>query len=335
MKKKNGDKIKVGFLVQMPELWDKQSGVYKLMCENDAFEPWLIIVPKYDIQELKLCKYGDEKEYFISQCINGKYKLAPDNAEDFDIQNENFEYLFYQRPYNNYLSKKLRSDYTVKFTKICYIPYATPEIKQTTIYPRNFFRDVYLGFMEDKGGAEENIRRMKRFSPKGIHNFVSMGYPPFERCLQLNSECSYERFLWTPRWSYDKITGGSHFMEYYKQLTDFEWDNSKFVVRPHPMMWDYFIRKGILDEAKKNEILSLWEKNGIPIDKNKSIEQTFDETDVMISDRSSVIPMFFMTGKPVIYCPIECEYGSLFSTILPGLYIANSWEVLEKYITMT
>ena len=27
MKKKNGDKIKVGFLVQMPELWDKQSGV--------------------------------------------------------------------------------------------------------------------------------------------------------------------------------------------------------------------------------------------------------------------------------------------------------------------
>ena len=44
--------------------------------------------------------------------------------------------------------------------------------------------------------------------------------------------------------------------------------------------------------------------------------------------------MFFLTGKPVIYCPIECEYSSLFGAILPGLYLANDWSELEKYIRM-
>ncbi len=331
---KEHDVIKVGFIVQMPELWDKQSSVYASMCGNNKFEPWLIIVPKYDFENSKIGEYGSEKEFFTSNCLNGKYVLAYNDNKWTEINVSDFDYLFFQRPYDHYLPQHLRSSSTVRFTKNCYIPYATSEMKNTGIYPIRFFRNLYMGFMEDSAAAKINTERFKSNCRKGIQHFLSIGYPTFEKCMQINSSCEYSRFLWTPRWSYEPLVGGSHFKEYYQQLTDYPWENSKLIVRPHPIMWENFIKTGVLEQAQVDEILSMWEKKGIHTDQNKSIEKTFGETDVMISDKSSGIPTFFLTGKPIIYCPIDCEYGSLFSTILPGLYIANTWEELSEYIKM-
>ncbi|WP_028518374.1 CDP-glycerol glycerophosphotransferase family protein [Ruminococcus flavefaciens] len=329
---KNHDTIKVGFIVQMPELWDKQSSVYADMCDNKYFEPWLIIVPKYDFENSKIGEYGSEKEFFVSNCLNGKYALAYNENKLAEINVSDFDYLFFQRPYDHYLPEKLRSSSTVCYTKNCYIPYATPEIKKTGIYPVNFFRNIYMGFMEDTGAAQINTTRFKGNCNKGYQHFLSIGYPPFEKCLKINNQCNYSNFLWTPRWSYDPIAGGSHFMEYYHQLAEFDWGKSKLIVRPHPMMWENFVKTGIIEKKQIDDIFSLWKKQQVQVDSNKSIEDTFESMDVLISDKSSVIPMFFLTGKPIIYCPKESEYGSLFSTILPGLYIANTWEELAGLI---
>ena len=57
-------------------------------------------------------------------------------------------------------------------------------------------------------------------------------------------------------------------------------------------------------------------------------------TDILISDRSSVIPLFFLTGKPIIYCPVETDYGSLFKAIMPGLYIARNENELNYQLKM-
>ncbi len=331
---KQHDEIKVGFIVQMPELWDKQSSVYAKMCDNNKFEPWLIIVPKYDFENSKIGEYGSEKEFFVSNCLNGKYALAYNENKWAEINVSDFDYMFFQRPYDHYLPKKLRSSSTVCYTKNCYIPYATPEIKNPVIYPIYFFRNLYLGFMEDASAAQINMTRFKGNYNNDIQHFLSIGYPPFEKCLRINNKCDYSKFLWTPRWSYDPVVGGSHFMEYNQQLTDFEWKETELIIRPHPMMWENFVKTGIIDKSQVDMIFSLWKKNGVHIDQNKSIEETYENTDVLISDRSSVIPMFFLTGKPIIYCPIDCEYGSLFSTIIPGLYIANTWEELSGYIKM-
>ena len=332
--RKNHSIIKVGFIVQMPELWDKQSSVYAAMCDNKSFDSWLIIVPKYDFENSKIGEYGSEKEFFISNCLNGKYVLAFNDNKWAEINVSDFDYLFFQRPYEHYLPQHLRSSSTVRYTKNCYIPYATPEIKKTGIYPVSFFRNIYMAFMEDAGAAQVNTKRFKSNCIKGIQHFLKIGYPPFEKCLQINKECNYSQFLWTPRWSYDPIAGGSHFMEYYRQLADYEWGESNLMVRPHPMMWENFVKTGVIEQYQIDDIISLWEKKRIQMDSNKSIEETFESTDVLISDKSSVIPMFFLTRKPIIYCPIECEYGSLFSTILPGLYIANTWKELSELIKM-
>lgn len=328
------DAIKVGFIVQMPELWDKQSSIYAQMCKDSQFDPWLIIVPKYDFENSKISDYGSEKIFFVTNCINGKYLIAYMDKKWIDLSSLDFDYIFFQRPYDSYLPKHLRSSNTVRFTKNCYIPYATPEIKNTGIYPIAFFRNIYMGFMEDISATQANIERFKRNCKIGIQHFLSVGYPPFEKCLKINNQCNYLNYLWTPRWSYDPIAGGSHFMEYYHQLAEYDWGKSKLIVRPHPMMWENFVKTGIINKNQIDDIFSLWEKRKVQVDSNKSIEETFESIDVLISDKSSVIPMFFLTGKPIIYCPKDCEYGSLFSTILPGLYIAKTWDELSGYIGM-
>lgn len=66
------------------------------------------------------------------------------------------------------------------------------------------------------------------------------------------------------------------------------------------------------------------------------IEESFNDTDVLITDASSVIAMFFMTGKPIIFCPKEPydekELSGLLQTIIPGLYIAHNWLDVNKYL---
>ena len=47
-RKRANDRIKVGFIVQMPQVWDKESPVYERMTADSQFDPWLIVVPSYD-----------------------------------------------------------------------------------------------------------------------------------------------------------------------------------------------------------------------------------------------------------------------------------------------
>lgn len=325
----SGERIKVGFLVQMPEVWDKQQSVYEAMVRDDRFEPWLILVPGYDLKTDTVERYREEQAFFRARCVGGNCILAWQGDGWVDLSAYGFDYIFYQRPYNLYLPPCLRSDQVAGYSHVCYIPYATTEDrKDRVIYPRAFFRDVYFGFMEDEPAESYNEARF----PSSFKRFFNIGYPAFETCLSLERDCRYSRVLWTPRWSYDPVIGGSHFLEYNDPLTDYPWGEHRLTVRPHQLMWGNFIKTGLLTEAQAADIQERWTQAGVRTDANKDILKTFDETDILISDRSSVIPMFFLTGKPIIYCPIETEYSWLFSTILPGLYVADSWEELNALL---
>lgn len=324
--------IKCCFIVQMPELWNKQQKVYQKMTSDKRFEVWLLIVPQYRIDLGKLDDYGSEREYFEAECRNGNvlYAVGDKNSSEIDISR--FDYVFYQRPYDWYLPEELKSNNVAGKAGICYIPYATPEMRKTVIYPQSFFRNIYIGFMEDEYASEFNTKRFKKTCSTGIQHFLNVGYPPFEACLALKEECLYKNVLWTPRWSYDPVVGGSHFVEYVDQLLEYDFGDAELCVRPHPMMWQEFIRTGKMTQKQIDDIFIAWEKHGITQDSNKDIIETFRKTDILISDNSSIIPMFFMTGKPVIYCEFAIDFGSLFRTVMPGMYIARNWQDVKKYL---
>lgn len=329
-RKKTKSTIKVGFLVQVPQLWDKQEPLYRLMRSSHNFEPWLIILPEYDYTLGNFCEYGDELSFFTDVCKKICYIKARKDDGWENLSDYEFDYIFFQRPYDYYLPQQYNSENIIRYTKICYIPYATPDRNDNIIYPEEFFRNVYLGFMEDKHCSDYNN---KLYSRKSFQRFHNIGYPPFERCLQLQSNAFNGKILWTPRWSYDHVYGGSHFFEYNVRLTNFDWGRYRFIVRPHPMMWSNFIKEKLIDKETINHIKEEWNSKSIIIDTNIQIEDTFNEVDILISDKSSVILLFFLTGKPIVYCRFGNDNSVLFDTILPGLYVVDDWEGLNKTIS--
>ena len=327
--KKN--KIAVLFIVQMPELWDKQKKVFEIMKENVFFCPRLLIVPKFDFTNNKIGNYGEELKFFSA--IDPEAVLI-DDVRDFESFICDYDYVFYQRQYNRYLPSVMVNENVIKYAKTCYIPYATPEVKKTGLYGKEFYRNIYLGFLESEYARNIMARKFRQNVEKEIQKFIFVGYPPFENMMVQKSECLYRRILWTPRWSYAPNIGGSHFFEYSKHINDYAHVHSglEVCIRPHPMMFDNFLKEKRMTENDVGNYLQDVYNSGAHIDTNKDIDDTFQNTDILISDRSSVIPIFFMTGKPIIYCPIESDYGDLFQTILPGLYIANTWKDMENVL---
>ena len=321
--------LKTGFIVQMPELWGTEKSVYEIMCSDSRFEPWLIIVPKFDISSGQI--EDNVGDYYINECKNSKMIIARKDGKWSDIDLDSFDYIFYQRPYNYYLPEHLQSGQVTAHARVCYIPYAIEDIKNAGLFEDDFFRNVFLGFHESDDIAD--LLNSKYPSDNG-KRFLSIGNPTQEKAMSLNKKCEYSKVMWAPRWSTDPVIGGSHFPDYHKQLSDFPWGDNKLVIRPHPLMWENFIRKNIITEDEKNIIIEDWKQKGIAIDDNTSIFDTFNDTDILISDRSSVMSIFIMTGKPVIYCPFGSDYFELFDKTVSGCYIANDWNELESTVRM-
>ena len=321
--------LKVGFIVQMPELWGTEKSVYEKMCEDSRFEPWLIIVPPYIIATSEFEK--ETGDYYVNECRNGKMILAYKDGRWSDIDLDSFDYVFYQRPYNYYLPEHLQSGQVISHTRVCYIPYAIEDVKGADLFEDDFFRNVYLGFHESEDIAELLNSRY----PSETHTrFLSIGNPTQERAMTISRECSYSRVMWAPRWSTDPVIGGSHFPDYHKQLADFSWGGNSLTVRPHPLMWDNFLRKNIITAEEKDSIIAGWKEKGISVDRNTSIFDTFNDTDILISDRSSIMSIFMMTGKPIIYCPFGSDFFELFDMTVSGCYTANDWNELESTLKM-
>ena len=324
-KKKNG-RIKVGFIVQMAEIWDKEEKIYELMSRDERFETFLFVCPAYDLVK-KQVKRSYDDTYFLDRYSNA-IKLF-ENGSWLDIKKYDLDYVFYQRPYDTYLPDIYKSCSTVKFTKCCYVPYAFwPFMNDLCGYNKGFFRNVYFAFME----SGEHCKAIQE-REKDKKRIIYKGYPSLDG---INAETTNEfrNILWTPRWSYSDKLGGSHFFEYKEEIIELKRQNSdlSITVRPHPLAFENYIRMGMMTDS---DLLSYKQRNaevGICFDSNKKIEDSFRTTDILITDISSIIFTFFLTEKPIIFCNTESEMSPEMKKLLKGMYVADSWNDIYRYI---
>ena len=334
-KKNNADKkIKVAFFVQLVEIWDKLSCVYDVMKTSNDIEPYIVVVPSFDFANDTLCEYGAEREYFIEHYGEVIDAITP-SGDVIDIDEYKFDYVFYQRPYDRYLPSELRSKELVKKTKICYIPYGFIGAK---VFENNthkeFFRNVYIGFMDSYEECK-SIKDVYNYSvKKGYLNFVSLGYPVLEKFIKMDSDEKYNNILWTPRWTYDSKLGGSHFVEYKDHLLELKekYNDDRVVVRPHPLTFPNMLKEGKMTEKEIEEYKFNIIKYGVELDANELIEDSIRDTDILITDFSSIMVMYFLTGKPMIYCKSDLELNEIYNKMLKGVYVANSWDEVEYFV---
>ena len=72
--------------------------------------------------------------------------------------------------------------------------------------------------------------------------------------------------------------------------------------------------------------------NGIELSLNKDVSEDLKTTDILISDFSSIIPMFYFMNKPVIYTDADMALNEEYCIIMDNSYIADNWNKVREYI---
>ncbi len=332
-------KIRVAYIVQMPEVWDKQKSFFERLTSDGRFNVCVVIVPPYNPDTRKFGNNEDNIRFYKSNCRKCKFLSAFDeNGVAADIRKYRFDYVFYERPYDPYLPKSLRCRRVSGFAKTCYIPYATYDLWQgegINTECKEFFRYLYIAFNNSEFHTKTMYESMWKLC-RMPHHFVDLGYPVHYDSIEEYTEKSGPKtVMWTPRWSYEPKIGGSHFMEYKEEIISLgeEFPGTKVIIRPHPLTYDHMIATGKMTEKDVEEYKKRIEEKGVIVDTNKMINDTFKDVDILISDISSVMWQFFFSGKPMIYCTNDIVVSKEFGEMSELTYKASSYEDIRKCLT--
>lgn len=341
------DKIRVIFLMQLPAVWNKFSSIYESMKNDQRFEPLLICVPD-GLENGKVLDPENNSnstyDYFISKGYDAINALVGDN-EWLDLKALEPNYVFFSRPYNDYMPSIYRSSQISKYAKICSVLYAINMTVETrsVVLNKDFYRNVYCYFAETKSAQQHNIRNFRIAHLLGLQKTLFYGMPALEKMVQAEqrenevwdfSDNSF-RVLWTPRWTTDLKLGGTNFFTYYLWFLEYAKKRSdmSFLFRPHPLAFSNFLKQGLLTEKEIEEyIREIDSSANVQLDYEKEYEATFWKSSVLVSDTSSIVAEYFVTGKPLVFCMsnmiLEPEKHT--KRILEGCYVVYNKEELEK-----
>lgn len=330
------DRMRVAFLVFEPETWDKQEPVYEELLKHDDIQVDVVVVPSFNGSFSVGSSYGEERVFFEKTCE--RVVLAyNEHGELIDMSTDPYDYVFYGDSYNRHMPGSLRSYELVKHSKICYIPYgfSGSAVFDSIADNREFYRNVYFGFTDSFQKAESFKKAFSKNCSRGLQHFEYLGYPILERYLAAKKNVSKDAasVSWTPRWSYDKVIGGSHFLEYREDFLELgQKYNVDLTLRPHPMMFEEFSKKGLMPKDEIDRYLERLERRDVELSKNEPITDVLLRTDILITDYSSIIIMFFLTGRPIIYCEGSIPFNESFESLKAGMYIAQNWDEVDRHL---
>lgn len=167
----------------------------------------------------------------------------------------------------------------------------------------------------------------------------NIGYPRFDGIEIHEVNTMGNTILWLPRWTVAKqIDDGnlaSHFLDYNDSFLEYvdSQDYYRLVIRPHPLMFENYIKYGLMSEQSVIAYKEILKNHGkISLDEKPSYDDAFNTADVLVADCSSIIIEFFLRGKPIIYCGKREELSSQIAYVTKTFYYVNGWEQLKKVL---
>lgn len=342
--------IRVCFVQQDPNCWNKSKALYDLLKEDPRFSVSLICVPDpYDLDTESTYRFFRDNGYdaIDARVGNGPWNTVTGEGQWFDIRSLKPDYLFYQQPYDGYLPESYRSHRVSRYARLCHTPYGFALIRELLeCMDRDFCRHVYRTYSVSELEKQYNQREFPISHRLGLRKAVYYSPLVFSNFFKEQAKESPSwtfskntfRAIWTPRWTTDEKLGGSNFFRYkdfFPAYADAH-PETDILIRPHPMAFDNFIRTGqMTKEEVAQYIQSCNRRCNMAIDTAKNYDSTFWQSNVLISDVSAVIVEYFVTGKPIIFCQTEkhgSTYLSSFEQICSCCYIAENQKHLEYYL---
>lgn len=348
IKIQNKEVLNVIFIIQYIPAWNKLEPIYNKMKNDKMFNPIIVCVP-LNIQNnlLQDDKYSnDTYEYFIQRGYEAINALRV-TGEWFDLRELHPDYVFHSRPYNHFMPKPYVSDVIAKYALICNVLYG-PCMSHNGLkvcINKDYYKNVYCYFAFDKYEEIYYKDKFKIGIKKSIQLCEAYGATALEQVLLDRESKKDSRFaktvLWTPRWSTDPVIGGSNFFNYKDVITKLiqEYPENLFIIRPHPLMFDNFIKTGEMSEEEVKKYKEFCRKtNNVILDEGKEYIKTFWQTDFAIMDPSAIVFEYIMTGKPILYCDTKgmISYTENALELIDAVYsIESANDLKELYIYIT
>jgi len=317
--------ISVALLCDSPAFWTSFEELYDLLKEDADFDVTLVAIP--GIQNGKIV-HNNMTSYFE------KENMPFMDFKQFSkaLKRHKFHYVFPSRPYDHVRPPALRNEQLKRYAKLSHIAYGT------CIFSGKIL-NIVCGFHHLKEYDfvfSETIDHMsiyqgkKQAFPKANTEIVLVGSPKFDYIYYRNLKKSVTEYqqviLYTPRWTL--ADGTCSFFELYQEFFVLARENPqiKYIFRPHPLMQKTFVGN-IWTQDEWEEFLEMFDKiENAVIDMNPDYIPTFQEATVLVSDMSSLLPEFLLTGKPVIYFHKKYQFNVFGKHIAEGYYWCHSWD---------
>lgn len=344
------DKVTVVFVIQVIVSMDKIASVYEHMKKDSRFRVYLLCVPEeknHEPFDASLIERNRTYEYFAGHgfsCINA----MNGDGSFFELESLRPDYCIYVRPYNELLPPCYRSSITAAYSKICLVMYG--EILWTVTYKLLWSYDfegaVSCAYVQDRQTYLQYKRKFSAGMRRNLQRCVIAGLPALENFLNQKSGFTDKwdfaaggiRAVWTPRWSTSETVGGSNFFVYKDVMLDYCHSHSEMnlIIRPHPLMFTNFRKTGELTAEEAEAFLRQCSRLGIYLDTSDEYACMFWGSDVLVTDFSSVIMEYFLTGNPIVYClpSVEIEYTGIMKQMLRHCYCVADKKELVRCLDM-
>ena len=331
-------KIKVVFLYQWIPGYIRFKDVVMKMMGDSRFEVKILAFP----ENIKSFKRNETYDY-CEEAFPGVEAIDATAYEDwYDLKKDKPDYVFIQRPYDNYLPDNYSVEEISKYTKICYIPYGyqLAYIQDVSLAPQ-ILNNISLFFAENDVVYEYDKKTVSGNKKTVVFN---IGYPALDKNLKTITEpksafsnINKDEFkvIWTPRWSVYKEYYATTFFEYNSYFVNYAKKHKKLklIFRPHPIMFNHFMDLKIMTKQQINKYIKSFPDN-MYYDTQGDYFKTFIDSDVLVTDWSSILLDYFILGKPIILCGDndETKYTKEMKKISNSSYKVSNWDELKEVL---
>lgn len=336
-------KIKIVFLVYLPQLFSSYESIYEEMVHDERFEPIIVVSPfRRRSGESKLRFAYEPMLEELMEKRGYPYKWAYKDGQWIDVYSLNPDGIFYQTPYTaSQLPSVLWERHYSKHIKIMNTPYGVIPVDDisslvaTANYRDEFLQSCWRLFF-DRSNYDAFIS-----NPNLSDKIILSGIPKFDFYVRgiKNKEIYFKdnaskKILYTPTWMAAK--GRSSFLQCYDYFYGLlEEKDVELVIRPHPLLIPEIESLGLIAKPELEEILSRFENHkSCLFDYSGDYRCAILGSDFAVMDISSLLYEYLPTGKPLILMAQNEETFRAKSVLKDICYMAENREQLEGYVNM-
>lgn len=344
---KKKDKIKVAFFLIHDSVW-KYEGVYKLMKDDDRFDPIVVVCP-YIVFSRETMLYEMNKAYenFKIKGYNVIKTLNEETGEWLNVKKGiKPDIVFFSNPY------KLTKDeyYITNFrdTLTCYVPYAFVVIHSIEMHYNQFFHHVLWNHFVETKYHKKFAMRYTKSTTSNIH---ITGYPSLDRIHLADykpsivwkefDDNSAKRIIWAPHHAIEGQGSGLdyscfvNYSEYFFELLE-SINNIQMAFKPHPLLKVKLYNDQDWGKEKTDAYFKKWDDlpNG-QLEEGDYIDLFFT-SDAMMLDSASFIAEYLYFDKPILFTMrddnVKDRFNSFGRMVFNYMYTAKNSVEVENFI---